>query len=277
MGQPAVATALMQICLNTHGGMEQGFKRGLHTALGLTQLAGVSHQSDRGEQSILDIKSLLGSTGGRRRSIFGIFIRVVDDRNLTCHILKRSRRALVMSLVWLLTPSILVGCSEPATGSSLVMNGVEIPPTLSDISSFQQDLLEDGDLTFSEYERAVFATVDCLVSEGFDVSGVRLSPFDGDTYEFSYSVPGKSLPDAARVAADRCFLEYLDTVDLVWAGVNRSTESELAEQDLRLRQCLSDLSGIAAESLRDAEQLREVLVRTGEEGAMCVRSSVAGP
>ncbi len=165
----------------------------------------------------------------------------MDDRSSTCQMLQRSQRALVLMVGWLLTSSILGGCSEPATDGSLVVNGVEIPPTLSDISSFQQGLLEDDVLTTSEYERAVSNTVECLRAGGIKVNGPAWTK---DMRHYLYTMESGRDP---RPLENECMREFLDQVVEVWDRQVAPSAEERIRAEVDFARCLRSAGIEAAE------------------------------
>ncbi len=142
---------------------------------------------------------------------------------------------------WLLIPSILVGCSEPASVGSLVVNDVEIPSTLSDISSFQQGLLEDGDLTTSEYEWAVSNTVECLRAGGIKVNGPAWTK---DMRHYLYTMESERDP---RPLENECMREFLDQVVEVWDRQVAPSAEERKRAEADFARCLRNAGIEAAE------------------------------
>ncbi|MCB1247049.1 MAG: hypothetical protein KDB69_07285 [Acidimicrobiia bacterium] len=62
---------------------------------------------------------------------------------------------------------IVAACASGSPSTSLNIGSEEI-------SDYQREVLEDGVVTFSEYESAVLATMSCIEDNGFGVRG----PFD---------------------------------------------------------------------------------------------------
>lgn len=100
-------------------------------------------------------------------------------------------------------------------------------------SEFQRPLLEDGELTFPEYERAIFATVDCVEGQGLKVNGPVLTAMD--TYYFEVS--GDRDPTAALQA---CEEQYSSLVSRLWQTNAKAPESLLQEARDALSRCLRD-------------------------------------
>lgn len=80
-------------------------------------------------------------------------------------------------------------------------------------SDFQSEILVDGEVSRTEYERAVFATVNCLTDAGVATAGPMWTQ-DGRylLYTFTSGENG-----AAVVANDRCSNEYLSEVQPAYA------------------------------------------------------------
>lgn len=152
------------------------------------------------------------------------------------------RRLLALGL---LAASIsLGGCSgsdRPDVAPSWL---VELQPNIASswegVSDEQRAALDDGDLTYAEYERAVLAEVECLVAEGF---AIRTPP----TYDpierrlrFSYTSGSGSdgRQDAVIAIADGCNLQHSAMVGAVWGLLNQPTPEEIAEAREAIMECL---------------------------------------
>lgn len=117
----------------------------------------------------------------------------------------------------------------------------EIPPGLleqhlEDASEFQRELIEDGIITFADYERAVYATVACLEERGVDVvEGPELT--GRNVYQFTYAADDR---EQGPVVYWECYEEHQVVIDRVWAGTGQEnpTEEELEEARAALEACL---------------------------------------
>jgi hypothetical protein len=118
----------------------------------------------------------------------------------------------------------------------------ELEAILATTSPFQQAILEDGFLTFGEYEAAILATLQCLErrglepTSGFDAHGEPLSvpywqePYN--TYFFMIRVPSDGDPSQRQ----ECLGEYSGDVSRLWSilhppdpGVLKAIWAHLAE------------------------------------------------
>lgn len=120
------------------------------------------------------------------------------------------------------------------------------------ISAYQKNLIQDGRLTFAEYESAAFATVDCLEKAGFTVFHVS-----GELeYDRSQATPGPGLSARGRYkfdagaapsqraelaeASGQCRAEYFDLVDLLWAEHTAPSEQDLQLGREMIAACLRE-------------------------------------
>jgi len=132
-----------------------------------------------------------------------------------------------------------------------------IEPALAETSDYQRAILEDGDLTFQEYERALLDTVACLQDAGVRiVSGPQLQS-DGRTLHFSFS-GGATIAgvDAAGQQYDICYAEHLDLVSLVWLFLDPKTEQELQAARRSLVDCLREAGVDVADDPSDVDFVR---------------------
>lgn len=107
---------------------------------------------------------------------------------------------------------------------------------LTTTSEFQRNLLNDGQLTYQEYEASVLATVQCLRERGVTIS-VEPRPAPGKRIEFAYASTAED--DAAASAAyDECYREYENLVDIVWFRQNQPSEQTLDAARAALAKCL---------------------------------------
>ena len=116
-----------------------------------------------------------------------------------------------------------------------------IEPVLAEASAYQRAILEDGTLTFEEYERAVLDTVACLRDADVRiVSAPSLQP-DGRTLEFTFT-GGSSRADAEAAGRvyDTCYAEHLDLVSLVWVFLDPTSERQLANARREFASCLRE-------------------------------------
>lgn len=150
----------------------------------------------------------------------------------------KTPKTLVASTLCLIASVVmLVSCGEEDSRET-------VPPYIKDIfarsSPFQQDMLRDGTVTPSEYERSVLATVECLTDEGVQHSTPLLAgtpPKQKWRYTYNFDLADKERVDAIY---RRCFGTYEETVAAVWSIQNGPTEEELKRQKKDVVTCLAD-------------------------------------
>jgi hypothetical protein len=116
-----------------------------------------------------------------------------------------------------------VGCSDAPQSPEERFIEEFVDGALPDASEFQAEIVADGEVTFTEYERSVLATLACARDRGLETFGPDLEP-DGLTYGYGYrgvDSEGNILPDAVVLGRfDICYAEYGELVDSVWAAQN---------------------------------------------------------
>lgn len=119
---------------------------------------------------------------------------------------------------------------------------------LGSTSSYQAGILEDGQVTYDEYEQAFFSYSDCLVEQGAEVSDpLRFDESDQDWKGSWYDPTGRFEEYEAE-----CYSEYFSLLQDWWNRQiqGRKSEAEMAQESaIRfeiLVRCLQE-SGIAME------------------------------
>ncbi|HET7737489.1 MAG TPA: hypothetical protein VFK32_02845 [Tepidiformaceae bacterium] len=105
----------------------------------------------------------------------------------------------------------------------------------------QRALLRDGELTFAEYESAVLAAYQCVTGEGIRIR--REPSIDKTGWRITFAVyAGSDLAAVGRTAEIqmRCYDEYQNYVEYVWATMNGPTEAEWQEAAEALYDCLAE-------------------------------------
>jgi hypothetical protein len=149
-------------------------------------------------------------------------------------------RLMTMLPTMALLAASMAGCSI-GQDAPIDTSSISIPAGLPDS---QRVLIEDGSLTFEEYERAVFNLVDCVSAEGIEV----LEPELEDDNFYSYTVAQTDRSDAVVGA---CTTEHFSYIQRVWAEVNRQDPADEQREIEQVASCLRDL-GFEVESTQDA-------------------------
>ncbi len=136
----------------------------------------------------------------------------------------------------------------------------------SSVSPFQADILEDGEVTFAEYERAMLASRQCLIDAGWDVSDVRDHPRDGWSLLFTvgWEYDGDDARDArlsAQLDVDfaKCASEYHEWVEVAYRKSLIPSGTERQELTKELLACLEaeGVTGIPADA--DQQQFYDAI------------------
>lgn len=180
------------------------------------------------------------------------------------------RLLLVVAMVGLVT---IAGCqADPGVDMGELEGGPEDASRLAEqfrdnTSSYQAEVLADGEVSQAEKDQAVAATLSCIRDEGFEVE------YDTDgSRSGSGSFSARSdANEAERLAEvqDSCLAKYYNEIEIVWSTSQIPTDPEQRREDMaNFRTCLEDAGlnvpeQLTAESLQKVLPLREV-VRDGE-------------
>lgn len=107
--------------------------------------------------------------------------------------------------------------------------------TDSSTSAFQREALQDGVLTFAEYESAVLQMASCVEDSGGEVK-LDLNVRGGYKHIISYPI------DRTDVAAavQKCVTDSLSVIEQLWAEVTAVPELDLQTAMVEMRTCLID-------------------------------------
>ncbi len=106
---------------------------------------------------------------------------------------------------------------------------------------FQRDLLEDGEISFADYEAAVFGFAQCVEESGLEFGEQPM--YNAATRKFEYSILTGTTMDEARSGSAKignCATSYLSSIQAVWNWNNRPTEGELQQAGVAWKACLRD-------------------------------------
>ncbi|APZ33067.1 hypothetical protein BOH66_01200 [Microbacterium aurum] len=139
----------------------------------------------------------------------------------------------------------------------------EIPPLnlesiLDTTTQFQAQILEDGKVTASEYEMALLAERDCVITAGAVAGELYETGNAEKTFDYEVTASDESDLKAIDEKAGACLGEYFDDVAHVWAYQQLLTAEERKELQPKVVQCLTD-TGIAVPSDADLEKITEIL------------------
>ncbi|MBA4182101.1 MAG: hypothetical protein C0506_16060 [Anaerolinea sp.] len=128
------------------------------------------------------------------------------------------------------------GSGSPSEGTALP---TLVPEAVAEMRSRagppQLAFLEDGLVTFEEYEIAVLATVQCLDDAGIKVGRPELR-FAGKYYRYESEIPGDQA-DLLFPRLEACNNEWQPVVD-AWYAEHIATEAEIQKARKALVKCL---------------------------------------
>ena len=110
-------------------------------------------------------------------------------------------------------------------------------------SPSQRRAMEDGEVTFAEYEAAALRAVQCINDIG-DLAGEAV--FDKSSNTYQVAARGRVGPDSdkKRIQTDDCYKEHWNAINDAWGAQNQPSEKELADARTALAACLRE-AGLA--------------------------------
>lgn len=141
-----------------------------------------------------------------------------------------------------------------------------------DGETFQKGLLQDG-ITEAEYERAVFATLQCLVDGGGAYFSLQWVEHDGArTLQFGASgLPGFEPGDGPSLY-DECWAEWSRAVEAQWSTQNEPSEAEQQAMEEAWVACVRS-AGFDVQSWDDKTTIVAKYGEPGREAHLRCRAS----
>ena len=107
----------------------------------------------------------------------------------------------------------------------------------------QREAMDDGVVTFAEYEAAALRVVQCIDEIGGDIHGE--APYNERTQRFELAARGRLASDPAEEErrtreTAACYEQYWNGINQAWGSQNQPTEQELHEARQAFAQCLRD-------------------------------------
>lgn len=143
------------------------------------------------------------------------------------------------------------GCSTGGTPTPGV--NADLQGLIDDTSGYQTQVLEDGTVTFPEYERAILDTVSCIEGRGRTVSA-ELVP--SGTYQITLAGgPEDGQLETSEAAYEECRAEFSDVVEIVYT--NQAVKpDDVADRSDGMEECIR----VAGQDLPEAptdQQIRD--------------------
>lgn len=118
---------------------------------------------------------------------------------------------------------------------------------------FERNILKDGKVTFDEYQKSVFATVQCAKAHGITyIKPPTLGPGRKYTYLISF---GKTADKAQSLhkAFDACYQQYQYLVDIAWTIENKPSQDTTNKATAAFATCLREAGVSLPESPADSD------------------------
>jgi hypothetical protein len=154
----------------------------------------------------------------------------------------------------------LTSCASPQNEPA----PLDVSEIAANTTEFQHQIIEDGEVTYAEYEKAVLAQRQCV--QGTGAVPTELYEIGNNELAFDYEVRAADDETASRISseADQCRLEYLVDVGRVWAYQQVLTEEQRDEMQPLVVACLNE-AGLEIDN--DAD-LASIVKAIGGDSAM---------
>jgi len=150
---------------------------------------------------------------------------------------------------------------QPVSGA-LQLSDARLDALRAASSDFEWGLIQDGEITFADYEQAAAAYIRCAKEAGASLTKDPPELTAMRTYFLEVTLP---TADAATIQASlaQCNQEYLDTVETEWAKFNAPSESYLQEARDALGSCLQSV-GVEIGDHPSSQDLAQLLAGQGQ-------------
>lgn len=147
-----------------------------------------------------------------------------------------------------------LGGSEPEAERSLIERILTEPLPADpgpDVGgpALEVEVFADGVVTFDEYERAVYAAIECMRAEGFVIEGphrypdalfVTVGPGWDPSLLFTFAARDVDDDDRWTEVSDRCQAQWSYRIEQVWLEQNAPSEAEVQAWLDRAWTCLRE-------------------------------------
>lgn len=157
--------------------------------------------------------------------------------------------------------------NDPLSQSdSIRLSSQQREESMAFASDFEKPFLQDGVITFQEYEQATFAAIECFKSSGFSIgpgdgpevpdgiSGPRLTKRGKYTYN-PVSPPNYSIEQFGAAVAE-CKTKHSGVIDFFWAVKSAPSETELQDARKAIGVCLRESGREVPEQPTSVELVR---------------------
>lgn len=197
-------------------------------------------------------------------------VRLNSRVHLT-HLPQGSRRIVVIALLLVAGCATSADVSTPAAG--LVRGGVHFDSMVAITTQFQKDLLEDGEITEAELERAFNAQLACVEAEGFP--GVHGTLEDGGATDigvvWGQTQTTEQMSNRFWASVDRCEKEYFSEV-VLWYMMSNPVEPPPDPYTVELSNVLASCMEVKGFRLEEVPVGRtewfEAVGRLGTQGSI---------
>jgi hypothetical protein len=147
---------------------------------------------------------------------------------------------------WILGLGLVIACGDDASPAgqaspAATYDYIDLSEGTVSPSPSQLALLDDGSVTFDEYEAAVLATVQCLKDAGIQVVDEPRLDLSGTRYVYRYFAGFSDAEfEEVRLSYQECYTLHQAVVDVEWAKLTAPPQGRLQEALTSLASCLAD-------------------------------------
>lgn len=136
------------------------------------------------------------------------------------------------------------------------------------VSEYAQEIIDDRIVTFSEYEQAFFAMLQCFREKGVPVKG---EPTLDVAMHYSYTLTYRTQDAAAvRQRANECSAEYFEPISRAW-GAFKPRDFDLKMETARewIASCMRS-RGVDVKGTPSSEEMRQFLISENADYLQCL-------
>ena len=161
-------------------------------------------------------------------------------RVLVTHIVRKAMRFTAIATAMAVAIAVL-SCDNEGSGKSAGtaqgLNSIALRELRKDAGDEQAAMLEDGKISFDEYEQAILPTIRCISNAGITVGPPELK-YQRKYYWYDWEIPGDRA-DQLFPKLDACTSNWQPVVD-GWYLENAPAEEDIASGRRALVTCLRD-------------------------------------
>lgn len=178
----------------------------------------------------------------------------------------KKRERVLSALLATITVAALSACAPTGAGHE-EEPVLHIEELVEETTEFQAALIEDGEVTSAEYEKALLAWQECVAEAGATPGEIYSIGNEELTFDFEITAANEKAMQDIQDAADLCLPKYFTEVSTVWAFQKLLTPAERSRMEPDVVECLQN-AGFDLADDADIEDIKDALSSTSEASSM---------